>query len=370
MLVLALLRRQKRAYATCAGLSAFVGANLLRVRMPERFDSYFAAAGMLFFVLAMIVVLAIDRYHVHRDLSRSRDVLRRANRKLRELDHRKNRFIASTAREMNAPLEAMLERCVGMLDRPGHALGPGLTQDLMNIIEMAGRMSRRMQRLELHFGRLAREGPNMQNVRLDRLAEMEVALLRRLHPDLELDLKCGTDTEIRGDPSLLRLLIEEVADNCLKHATGRKSRLWIEIAQHEDGGVQLLLRDPGHVIMPGEVENLTREFSPGSEGQASGIGLSLVRRIAELHGAAFRMHDLNAPEPYANALAIAFRPAIGADQVHELQLRVAHVEFLMAIEQEAQALQEAAQLREEEPGIETRFSESVRLLLTRSTANG
>jgi signal transduction histidine kinase len=61
--------------------------------------------------------------------------------------------------------------------------------------------------------------------------------------------------------------------------------------QEQDGVVRLTVSDTGPGIPPQERERIFERFYriPGNEEPGSGLGLSIVRRIAELHGASVKI---------------------------------------------------------------------------------
>jgi signal transduction histidine kinase len=91
----------------------------------------------------------------------------------------------------------------------------------------------------------------------------------------------GRSVTVRGDPRLLRRLLRNLLDNAKRHG---RPPIRVEVRQE---GARALLEviDAGHGIP--EVER-DRAFMPfrqfGSSAGGVGLGLSLVRRIASLHG--------------------------------------------------------------------------------------
>jgi signal transduction histidine kinase len=84
---------------------------------------------------------------------------------------------------------------------------------------------------------------------------------------------------LRADADALAILLRNLLDNALRHA---RSRVRIEAAR---GGERIVLavRDDGPGLTPEQAERAFDRFYRGTEGGASGLGLALVRRIAELH---------------------------------------------------------------------------------------
>jgi signal transduction histidine kinase len=113
------------------------------------------------------------------------------------------------------------------------------------------------------------------------------------------DLRCKTEGAgpfwVRGERNLLGQLAANLIENALRHTPAGAS---ITLSLHEKAGaVTLTVADTGPGIPEAERENVLRrlyrlERSRTSEG--SGLGLSLVAAIADVHGAKLVLGD-NAP---------------------------------------------------------------------------
>jgi signal transduction histidine kinase len=100
------------------------------------------------------------------------------------------------------------------------------------------------------------------------------------YPEAELD---GTAVHLRGDARLLRRLFRNLLENARRHGVAPTQVTLRGI----DGGAQLIVSDSGPGIPAHERERIfapffRREGSAGSGG--AGLGLSLVRQIAQRHG--------------------------------------------------------------------------------------
>jgi signal transduction histidine kinase len=98
----------------------------------------------------------------------------------------------------------------------------------------------------------------------------------------------GDALSVRGEVRLLRRLIRNLLENATRHAPGVPAQ--IEVRARAEGGVRLLVSDRGAGIPDGERERIFEPFYrvPGSSGEGSGLGLSLVRQIARHHGGGVR----------------------------------------------------------------------------------
>ncbi len=101
---------------------------------------------------------------------------------------------------------------------------------------------------------------------------------------------------VDGNGPLLALALRNLVDNALRH-NPRGTQVEIAVRHHADGSRVLSVNDDGR-------------FQPeGSARPGMGIGLTLVRRIADAHGAALRHEAANAP--YTTRFALVW-PAPGA----------------------------------------------------------
>lgn len=106
---------------------------------------------------------------------------------------------------------------------------------------------------------------------------------------VEIELVDGADLNVSGHPAMLHLLMRNLVDNAVRYTpSGGKVSVAVE---RRDGGVELWVRDTGPGLTQDQMAVVGRRFSrlrrPSGEG--SGLGLSIVQRIAELHHALFKI---------------------------------------------------------------------------------
>ena len=89
---------------------------------------------------------------------------------------------------------------------------------------------------------------------------------------------------VPGDGALLEALVRNLVDNALRHG-GPHGEVRVGLVQ-QDRAIRLTVQDTGPGVTPATLERLGRRFYRAAEATAtgSGLGLSIVKRIAELHG--------------------------------------------------------------------------------------
>lgn len=99
----------------------------------------------------------------------------------------------------------------------------------------------------------------------------------------------GVASEVQGDSHLLQQLVRNLIQNAMRHGQPP-----IEITvTSENGRAELAVRDHGAGVPQEEGERVFEPFyRPGGHGEAAGgwgLGLALVRQIAERHGGSVRL---------------------------------------------------------------------------------
>jgi two-component system sensor histidine kinase QseC len=205
------------------------------------------------------------------------------------------RFTADAAHELRTPLAAI----VAQSDVARRARD---TTERDHALEQLAVGARRASHLLEQLLTLARLDPagglRLGPVRIDTLvaevcADHGPAALEK-HIALELD--ASTPATVGANDAMLRVLLRNLLDNALRY-TPAGGQVGVAVTPGERG-VTLLVSDSGPGIPAVERENALRRFHrlAGQETEGSGLGLSIVARIAELHGARLELADgLGAP---------------------------------------------------------------------------
>ncbi|MEI2416115.1 ATP-binding protein [Orrella sp. JC864] len=228
----------------------------------------------------------------HHDLPKDlRPLIDAFNRLLARLDgavQKEKRFVADAAHELRTPLAVLASQAqvARQADTPEKARAA-----LDKLQEAVNRSSRLAEQL-LDQARLDRleEAALQEGVALDRVVnvltrEFETAARNK---GLSVSLETQPCT-VRGNVDALGVLVGNLLDNAIRHAPAG-GMVRVRCARREDGGVELSVADNGPGVPPQEQEKIFDRFYrvPGSRERGSGIGLSLVARVAALHGATRR----------------------------------------------------------------------------------
>lgn len=108
---------------------------------------------------------------------------------------------------------------------------------------------------------------------------------------IEFDLSEGPAAEIAGEPGLVRILVSNLLDNAIRYSPPG-GKVSVDVATVAERPT-LTVNDQGPGIPPEQREQVWQRFFriPGSAADGSGLGLSIVERIAQLHGAAVTLED-------------------------------------------------------------------------------
>lgn len=145
----------------------------------------------------------------------------------------------------------------------------------------------RIRELEDH-ARRSRFAP----VDLARIVADACDLYRPTAEDRGIALVCAIEEVmmINGDASLLIEAIANLIDNAVKFAPPA-SRVTVSLT-HAAGAIRIAVADEGDGIPMADRELVTQRFYRGRhECQGAGLGLSLVKAIADMHGFALRFAD-------------------------------------------------------------------------------
>jgi two-component system sensor histidine kinase QseC len=195
------------------------------------------------------------------------------------------RFTADAAHELRTPLAALQAQLQVALRARG---GAERDCSLANLQAGLTRASHLVEQM-LQLARLDPER-GLQEARVVDLGGLAAAACADLGPailarELDFDLAAEPGVQVQGQAEWLGVLIRNLVDNAVRYTpAGGSLRVAVD---RRYGHPRIAVADSGPGIPPAEREAVLRRFHRlgHSEQPGSGLGLSIVLRIAELHGA-------------------------------------------------------------------------------------
>ena len=166
------------------------------------------------------------------------------------------------------------------------------THALRQTLQGCDRAARLVEQL-LTLSRLeSGASPEMVEVDVAALARQVVAEVTPRALAKHQDVECRADGRalVRGDTTLLSVLVRNLVDNAVRYSPDGAS-IRISVTTAVDNSVELLIDDSGPGMTPSDIERAGERFFRvvGSGQSGSGLGLSITRRIADVHRATVRV---------------------------------------------------------------------------------
>jgi len=133
--------------------------------------------------------------------------------------------------------------------------------------------------------------PEFENFRVQRLIDRLFAEFSRQARQKKLRFEADTCEQlvIRSDPNLLSEIIQNFVSNAIRYTDKGSVRVG---CRQEGDSLWIDVSDTGIGIDPGQFDEIFLEFhqvkTPGTENEGFGLGLAIVRRLADLLG-----HEIN-----------------------------------------------------------------------------
>lgn len=195
------------------------------------------------------------------------------------------RFTSHAAHELRTPIAAIRAQAEVARDSRDPAARAAALDHVMEGCDRAARLVDQMLLLA-RIDERSTQGPPA-TTRLDRAAANLLAELApgALAAGVSLELESDAAVTIAADPALLQVLLRNLVENAIRHG-GAPGTVTLVCRERPDA-VVLEVADRGPGVADAELDQLGRRFFRGSTavGQGSGLGLSIVQRIAESCGA-------------------------------------------------------------------------------------
>jgi signal transduction histidine kinase len=195
--------------------------------------------------------------------------------RLEEGQVRQRRFVSDASHELRSPVAVARTNLEVALAHPEVTDWPAVAS---TVLHETGRLDRLVADL-LDLARLDEDGRPWEEVDLEEVVLDEAGRFPVIGAQ---GVSAG---RVVGDRRLLARLVRNLCDNAVRHA---RSGVTVSLAGDEQT-VTLLVEDDGAGIPAADRERVFERFTRLEEGRArdgggAGLGLAMVRRIAEQHG--------------------------------------------------------------------------------------
>lgn len=225
----------------------------------------------------------------NRELLRALDALSAHREQLRQADQRKDEFLAMLAHELRNPLAAIVNGVEFL--RARRSAEPAWR----NVEDMMSRQTQHLSRLiddlldvsRITQGTVQLHCTPVEAASLIAMAtETSEALVGARAHQLTVELP-STPLWVHGDVTRLTQVLGNLLNNAAKY-TPQGGHIWLRLSE-EDGQAVFSVADNGHGIdapmLPAVFDLFTRAPSARHGAESGlGIGLTIVKRMAELHG--------------------------------------------------------------------------------------
>lgn len=218
---------------------------------------------------------------------------------------KERRFTADAAHELRTPVaairaQAQVARAATSQEERTHALD--------NAIRGCDRAAHLIDQL-LTLARMdALDSSAITSCQLRSIAAETIALLApaALEKGIKLELPTEEVATVRGNPELLHVLLRNLIDNSIRYSPAGTS-VQVHITSTAEA-ITLSVSDNGPGIPDEERSKVMQRFYRplGTQASGSGLGLSIVQRIAEIHAAEIHMQPVQ--DGRGLCVTITFKP--------------------------------------------------------------
>jgi two-component system cell cycle sensor histidine kinase PleC len=255
--------------------------------------------------------LAETRTQAEQQANYLADLARRFDRAAADADTTKTTLMRTMSHELRTPLNAIIGFS-DLMQSMAENLRPEQVKEYAAMIHEGGRNLLRLINQILDLTKLSAGRYKLQRTTIDAAAALwstcSTYEARAREKDIVLESEATPDLVLKVDESALNAMLSQLLDNALNFTPpGGKVSL---AAERADGIVRVRVSDNGPGVAADDIARILRPFEQGGRGTSdhtagAGLGLTLVKALAELHGGALEIESV----PGAGFAAVIILPA-------------------------------------------------------------
>lgn len=207
--------------------------------------------------------------------------------RLEESFEKEQQFTADVSHELRTPVTVIISQCEYLIEDP--VLDEEEKEEIMIILRQARRMSKLINEMLMIARGEMSESYDMEEVDLILLTEVIVEELREQAENKRIQISVSSDRDVKmmGNHTLLLRMMMNLVQNAISYG---KEHGHIDILWKEQGDMIIgEVKDDGIGIDQEDIPKIWDRFyrvdkSRSREGGGTGLGLSMVRFIVEVHG--------------------------------------------------------------------------------------
>ncbi len=235
-------------------------------------------------ILVLLAISAVMAASAISNVVEARAELEVANENLHRANSLINEFVGIASHDLRSPLTTILAYA-SMLARDEGKLAPDQRQEFATDIERSANHMKRMTDDLLALSALESDGlkPRPESLDLQALVQERI---RESALGSQASVEVPPDTRMFADPDHLRRILDNYLTNAKKYGT---PPVTVEATMTAEGEVELRIKDSGPGVPVELRDDLFGKFGSacrlsGSKKESTGLGLSIVKALAEANG--------------------------------------------------------------------------------------
>ncbi len=245
--------------------------------------------GLAIFLALNLLVWRADRIirRQHADLGEARVRIEERNRRLEEMEKKKDRFYAALSHDLRSPLVssqagirlALEDPSAALVERQREVLADS-SSSIQEVLAIIGNL------LDLARIEALADSLDKQPLDLKKLLQGVIATHKSLASAQAVAIEATFPSEavvVHADRLKLVRVFANLLSNAIKHAGGCPVQVVLERATD---GVRVSVRDEGRGVPVADRETMFDRFTrvPGTADDGAGLGLAIVREFVVRHG--------------------------------------------------------------------------------------